>query len=258
MVERRSAIRAAVVWDTLRRVLEARQDAVRAVGADRPLEVVDLGGGTGGLAVQIAELGHHVLVVDPSPDALASLERRAAEADIGAAVRGVLGDAAGLLDVVAAGSADVVVCHGVLEVVDVPAQAVQAAASALSSGGALSLLAAQRSGAVFARAVSGHVTEARTLLADPDGRWGPTDPMPRRFTGDQLADLLGAAGLTVAEVRGVRVFTDHLSSAGIEAERFEHGADEAAEAWLALEAEVATHPDFLAIATQLHLLATKP
>ncbi len=258
MVERRSAIRAAVVWDTLRRVLDARQEAVRAVGADRPLEVVDLGGGTGGLAVQIAELGHHVLVVDPSPDALASLERRAAEADIGAAVRGVLGDAAGLLDVVAAGSADVVVCHGVLEVVDVPVQAVQAAASALSPGGALSLLAAQRSGAVFARAVSGHVTEARTLLAAPDGRWGPTDPMPRRFTRDQLADLLDAAGLMVAEVRGVRVFTDHLSGAGIEAERFEHGADEAAEAWLALEAEVATHPDFLAIATQLHLLATKP
>jgi len=141
--------------------------------------------------------------------------------------------------------------------VDVPTQAVHAAASALSSGGALSLLAAQRSGAVFARAVSGHVTEARTLLADPDGRWGPADPMPRRFTRDQLADLLGAAGLTVAEVRGVRVFTDHLS-AGVESERFGHGADEAAEAWRALEAEVATHPDFLAIATQLHLLATKP
>ena len=31
MVERRSAIRAAVIWDTLRRVLQSRQDAVRAL-----------------------------------------------------------------------------------------------------------------------------------------------------------------------------------------------------------------------------------
>ena len=250
MVERRSAIRAAVVWDALRGVLQTRHDAVAAAGHERPLEVVDLGGGTGGLAVRVAELGHHVVVVDPSPDALASLERRAADADV--VVRGVLGDAGTLLDVVPPGSADVVVCHGVLEVVDVPAQALGAAAAALAPGGSLSLLAAQRSGAVFARAIAGHVADARTLLTDPDGRWGSHDPMPRRFTREQLTGLVEAAGLTVAQVHGVRVFADHLSSATMESQ------PGAAEALLALEAEVSTHPDFLAVATQLHVLATKP
>ena len=44
--------------------------------------IVDVGGGTGGLAVQLAELGHRVTVVDPSPDALAALERRAREAGV--------------------------------------------------------------------------------------------------------------------------------------------------------------------------------
>ena len=131
MVERRSAIRAALVWDAVQAVL-----AARSVDApDRPLEVVDLGGGTGGLAVRVAELGHHVVVVDPSPDALASLERRTADAGMvdgrqeqgSGTVRGILGDAATLPDLVPAGSADVVVCHGVLEVVDVPAQALDAA-----------------------------------------------------------------------------------------------------------------------------------
>ncbi|HEY7042334.1 MAG TPA: methyltransferase domain-containing protein [Nocardioidaceae bacterium] len=262
MVERRSAIRAALVWDALFPVLQARHEAVTSAHDNRdkrPLEVVDLGGGTGGLAVRIAELGPdvvQVLVVDPSPDALASLERRAAEADVADAVRGVLGDAATLLDLVTAGTVDVVVCHEVLEVVDVPAQAVEAAAAVLAPGGVLSLVAAQRSAAVFARAVAGHVTDARTLLTDPDGRWGSTDPMPRRFTRDELTGLLEDAGLTVAEVRGVRVFTDHLSSANVEPERSGHG-DGTAEELHMLEAEVATHPDFLAIATQLHLLATK-
>ncbi len=255
MVERRSTIRAAVVWDAVQGVLQARSTGTGSAGpadVDRPLEVVDLGGGTGGLAVRIAGLGHHVVVVDPSPDALASLERRVADAGmVDGTVRGVLGDAATLPDVVPAGSADVVICHGVLEVVDVPAQALDAAAQALAPGGVLSLLAAQRSAAVFARAIGGHVAEARALLADPDGRWGSTDPMPRRFTRDQLTDLLEAAGFTVGEVRGVRVFADHLSST-VEAE------PGAAEALRALEAEVATHTDFAAIATQLHLLATKP
>ncbi len=253
MVEpRRSAIRTAVVWDALYAVLQSRHDAVQPT---RPLQVIDLGGGTGGLAVRIAELGHQVVVVDPSPDALASLERRAAEADVAAplpgSVRGVLGDAATLLDVVAPGEADVVVCHGVLEVVDAPAQALQAAATALAPGGSLSVLATQRSAAVFARAVAGHLADARTLLNDPDGRWGAGDPMPHRFTRDELVALLDQAGFTIAEIHGIRVFTDHISSSAVDSE------PGASEALRALEAEVASHPDFLAIATQLHLLATK-
>ncbi|MEP6665884.1 MAG: methyltransferase domain-containing protein [Nocardioidaceae bacterium] len=251
MERRRSAIRTAVVWDALSAVLQARHDALQPT---RPLQVIDLGGGTGGLAVRIAELGHQVVVVDPSPDALASLERRAAEADVAAplqgSVRGVLGDAATLLDVVAPGAVDVVVCHGVLEVVDAPAQALHAAATALVPGGYLSVLATQRSAAVFARAVAGHLADARTLLNDPDGRWGAGDPIPHRFTRDELVALLGEAGFTIAEIHGIRVFTDHLSSAAVDSE------PGAAEALRALEAEVASHPDFMSIATQLHLLAT--
>ncbi|MGH3447865.1 MAG: methyltransferase domain-containing protein, partial [Nocardioidaceae bacterium] len=163
MVERRSELRAAVVWDALHAVLQSRHAALDAA---RPLQVVDLGGGTGGLAVRMAELGHQVTVVDPSPDALASLERRAAEADTTSAVRGVLGDAATLLEVVGPDSADVVLCHGVLEVVDEPAQALRAAAATLISGGHLSVLATQRSGAVFARALAGHLAEAEAMLTD--------------------------------------------------------------------------------------------
>ncbi len=247
MVERRrSVIRTAVVLDALHIVLQSRSDAV---GAARDVHVVDLGGGTGGLAVQIAALGHRVTVVDPSPDALASLERRAAEAHLSASVHGLLGDAASLLDVVGPASADVVICHGVLEVVDEPLQALQAAAAVLVADGVLSVLAAQRSAAVFTRALAGHLADAHVLLDDPDGRWGESDPVPRRFSRGELDALLDAAGFTVTEVRGIRVFSDHIGSAVVDAE------PGAADALQALEAAVATHPDFMAVATQLHLLA---
>ena len=62
-------------------------------GRDR-LDIVDAGGGTGGFAVPLADLGHAVTVVDSSPDSLAALERRAAEA--GVEVRALQGDAADL------------------------------------------------------------------------------------------------------------------------------------------------------------------
>lgn len=253
MVERqRSAIRSAVVWDALLAALATRTPSDSAGSTDSPgaLRIVDLGGGTGGLAVRLAGLGHQVTVVDPSPDALASLESRAAEAGV-TSVRGVLGDAASLGDIVGAHSCDVVVCHGVLEVVDVPAEALRAVADVLVPGGVLSVLAAQRSAAVLGRALAGHLGDARLALSDPDGRWGPHDPVPRRFERNQLEVLLDDAGFDLTAVRGIRVFVDHLSGALVDSE------PGAAAALRALEAEVATHPDFMAIATQLHLLAVR-
>ena len=245
MEHRRSAIRTAVVWDALRAVLQSRYDAVDGV---RAVHVVDLGGGTGGLAVRIAGLGHRVTVVDPSPDALASLERRAAEVDLTSSVRGVLGDAASLLEAVDPDSADVVICHGVLEIVEAPLEALEAAAAVLVPDGTLSLLAAQRSAAVFARALAGHLADAHALL-DEGGDEG-SDQLPRRFSQAELRALLTRAGFTVTEIRGIRVFTDHISSALVDAD------PGAADDLQALESAVATSPDFMAVATQLHLLAT--
>lgn len=241
MVPRHSVLRTAMVWDALRQVLQPDADD----GSAPLLHVVDLGGGTGGLAVAIAELGHRVTVVDPSPNALAALERRAAEAGVTSLVRGVIGDAVTLPDLVGPASADVVVCHGVLEIVDEPVQALLAAAVVLREGGHLSVLATQQSGAVFARVLGGHIEEAAAMLhAD-------SDRVPRRFTRQALEELVAAAGFTVAEVRGVRVFTDHVSSRVIDAQ------PRAAEQLGELEAAVCTHRDFMPLATQLHLLAAR-
>jgi 2-polyprenyl-3-methyl-5-hydroxy-6-metoxy-1,4-benzoquinol methylase len=124
-VERRGSTRTAVVWEVLRTEVE-RAAAVRPV-----LSVVDVGGGTGGFAVPLARQGHQVTVVDASPDALAALTRRAAEAGVGARVHAVQGDADALADLVEPGSADIVLCHSVLEVVDSPADVAAALAATL-------------------------------------------------------------------------------------------------------------------------------
>ena len=242
---RRAQARTAVLWQAVRTVLD--ESASRGV-----LEVLDVGGGTGGFAVPIAELGHRVTVVDPSPDALAALERRAAETGVPKdALRAVQGDLAGLLEYVEPASVDLVLCHGVLEMADDPAAGLAVVADVLRPGGVVSLLAANRTAAVIARALGGHFAEARRALADPTGRFGAHDPLAARFDEEQLTRLVSEAGLTVQTVHGVRVFTDLVPGGLVDAEP--QGASDLAE----LEAAVADRPEFRAVAGRLHVLARK-
>jgi SAM-dependent methyltransferase len=231
----RGSTRSAVVWSGLEPVL--------ARGASEPRDVLDIGGGTGGLAVRVAALGHRVTVVDPSPDALAALGRRADEYDV--AVTGRQGDLSTLLDVVDPDSADVVLCHGVLEVVDDPAAALAVLAHVVRSAGVLSLLVAQRHAAVVARAMAGHFQQALDLLDQrgPQGRTG------RRFTHDELTALVGEAGFAVDSVHAIRVFTDLVPGSLLD---LESGASAAL---VELEQAVATRSEYLPLATQVHLLA---
>ncbi|WP_106398504.1 class I SAM-dependent methyltransferase [Actinocorallia populi] len=211
-----------------------------------PLDVVDVGGGTGHLAVPLAALGHRVTVVDPSPDALATLERRAAEA--GVRVRALQGEAAGLQDVVGARSADLVLCHSVLQYVEDLGAAVGALVAALRPGGGLSLLVPGALAAVVQRAVAGHFEEARELLAAaPAGGDGP-----RRFTPESLLELAAGAGLAEPEVHGVRIFADLVPGGHAEAD------PHAAESLRALEAAAAVHPVLRSLAARLHLFARRP
>ncbi|MEV6649773.1 methyltransferase [Streptomyces sp. NPDC051219] len=243
----RASLRTAVVWEVLKDALERR---VKATGRD-VLDVLDTGGGTGNFAVPVAGLGHRVTVVDPSPNALFGLERRVAEAGVADRVRGVQGDVQGLLDVVESEGYDVVLCHGVLEYVDNPAEGVRNVVSALRPSGTLSLLAAGLGGAVLARALAGHFTDARQALSDPAGRWGEGDPVPRRFTTEQLTGLVGDAGLEVGAVHGVRVFADLVPGVLVDTE------PGAVDALLKLEMAAAELPAFHSVATQLHVLGEK-
>src|SRR5687768_13835247 len=106
--QRRGAARTAVVWEGLRSLLQDTS------GEGSELRVLDIGGGTGGFAVRVAELGHQVVVVDPSPDALAILDRRSHESAVADRITGIQGDLASVSKQVDGGSIDVVLCHGVL------------------------------------------------------------------------------------------------------------------------------------------------
>ena len=233
---RRDSIRSSLVWNVLRAVVSAR---VTATG--RPaLDIVDVGGGTGGLAVPFAVLGHNVTVVDPSPDALAAAQRRAAEA--GARLASVQGEAASLDSVAGPAAADLVICHNVLEYVDEPADAMSAIARVLRPAATVSLLASNAVAAVLHRALAGRFAEARAMLADSAAC------TPRRFTLPELIALVEQAGLRAGEAHGLRIFGGLVPGALLE------GDAAAAEALRALEEAAASTPPLRDIAAQLHVL----
>ncbi|MFJ6196346.1 methyltransferase domain-containing protein [Micromonospora sp. NPDC092111] len=233
--------RTAVIWSVLAAELDRR------AGAE--LTVLDVGGGTGGFAVPLAQAGHRVTVVDASPDALAALTRRAAEAGVADRVRAVQGDGDAMSGLVEPATVDLVLCHSVLEVVDDPAPVASALATALRPGGAASVLVAGRAAAVLSRAMNGHLAVAAALAAAPDGSAGPRDTQRRRFDAEGAAALLRAAGLAVEEIHGVRVLADLLPAVV---------ADGQPGALVELERALAGISPYRDLAAQLHLFARRP
>ena len=161
----------------------------------------------------------------------------------GARLTAVQGEAASLDSVAGTKSADLVICHNVLEYVDSPADAMTAIAAVLRPSATVSVLAAKAVAAVLHRALAGRFTEARQLLESEKAA-----DSPRRFTLPGLTALIEGAGLRAGEAHGLRIFSGLVPGALLD------GDGGGTEALRALEAAAAATPPLRDIAAQLHVL----
>jgi 2-polyprenyl-3-methyl-5-hydroxy-6-metoxy-1,4-benzoquinol methylase len=236
--------------DAVYRVLEAEVAAARQRRGGQAPTVLDVGGGSGVWAVPLAAAGCAVTVIEPSPNALATLHRRAAEA--GVTITAIQGDTDALGRLVPAGEADVVLGHGVLEMVDDVAAAVAALTSACALGGAVSVLVANRYAAVLYRALAGRLVDARRILDDPAGQLpGSGELVQRRFDVAGLETTLKEAGLVVEILQGHGVVSDVVPGSVLESN------PGAADALAQLELAAATRPPLRDVAARLHALARR-
>jgi SAM-dependent methyltransferase len=239
--------------DAVHRALDAELAAAAQRRGEQPPRVLDVGGGSGVWAVPLAAAGCAVTVVEPSPNALATLHRRAADAGVADLITAVQGDTDALADLVPAGEADVVLGHGLLEVVDDAAAALAALAAAAAPGGAVSVLVANRFAAVLHRAIAGRLVDARRLLDDAAGQLtGTKDPLQRRFDVEGLEALVTSAGLKVELLQGHGVVSDLVPGSVLEA------SPGAADALAELELAAATRSPLRDVAARLHVMARRP
>ncbi|HUS61390.1 MAG TPA: methyltransferase, partial [Acidimicrobiales bacterium] len=146
-------------------------------------------------------------------------------------------------------SFDLVICHGVLEHVDDPGQALAATAAALRPGGHVSVVVAGRLGAVVARALAGDFAEARSLFESDASSWDLRASGPRRFVVDEVAALLTAQGFTPMQTNALRVFADLVPSALVDVE------PGARDRLFALERLVRTAPDLTSVSGGFQCIA---
>ncbi|TDV46332.1 methyltransferase family protein [Actinophytocola oryzae] len=189
-------------------------------------------------------------VVEPNPNALATLSRRATDAGVGDRITVFQADSDALGQVVPAGSADLVLAHGLLEVVDDPKNTVAAMAEAVAPGGVVSVLAANRTAALLHRAVTGKLDEATRLAEDPTGRL-PGETLLRRFDTEGLLALLTDAGLTVEILVGHGVLSELVPGSVLRQD------SSARDALAALELKLASTPPLRDIAARLHAMARR-
>jgi SAM-dependent methyltransferase len=236
----------------VRRSLQAELSGLQERRPDRQPWVLDVGGGSGAWAVPLASAGCRVTVVDVSPEALAVLRRRADEAGVSGSITALQGDVDALAEVADPGGADIVLGHGLLEVVDDPARAVHGLAAAVAPGGILSVLVAGRHAAALARALAGRLSEALAVLSGPSGRWGEDDPLQRRMDTPTLCGLLEAEGLLRVELlQGDGVFEALVPAA------LREGSPGVAETLAELEAVAAGDSALQQVATRLHAIARR-
>jgi S-adenosylmethionine-dependent methyltransferase len=214
------------------------------------LRALDLGCGTGAVAVRLARLGVHVTLLDSSLPMLNFAERAARQAGVSDRIALQPGDAAQLSSVTPERSFDVVVCHNLLEYADDPAAVLRGAARALRDRSAiLSILVRNQAGEVLKVAIQGgDLAAAEQNLSADWARESLYGGKVRLFTPESLGRMLTPAALGIAAERGVRVVSDYLPPQLRTAE-YDRVLD--------LERKLGSRPEFAAIARYRQCLARR-
>lgn len=219
--------------------------------ATRPLHALDLGCGTGALAVRLAQLGFHVTLMDASLPMLDFAERSAREAGVTGGVALTHGQASQLATLFPAASFDLILCHNVLEFVEDPCAVLRTAARALRDSSAMiSVLVRNRPGEVLKAALlNGDLAAAELNL---NAEWGDEslyEGKVRLFTAAGLHAMLLESSLAVTAERGVRVISDYLPPGVSRNDDYQRIFD--------LERKLGMRPEFAAVARYTHCLARR-
>jgi S-adenosylmethionine-dependent methyltransferase len=234
-------LRSDLTFDNLQDFLPLRQ-------ANDSLCALDVGCGTGAMAVRLARLGIHVTLLDCSPAMLDIARSAAREAGVAEKITLKHGDAAQLANLFHGPSFDVILCHNVLEYLDDLSAVLRGVARALRDSSALlSVLVRNRAGEVFKAAVeAGDLAVAENNLTAEWGQESLYGGRVRLFTSDSLQPMLKVESLAVIAERGVRVVADYLPSQISRSAEYDR--------ILQLERKLGSRPEFAAVARYTHYL----
>jgi SAM-dependent methyltransferase len=212
------------------------------------LLALDIGCGTGALAVRLAQLGVHVSLLDSSLPMLDLAEHAVRQAGVTQRIELKHGDATQLAALFDAGTFDVIVCHNILEYVDDPRALLGSAVRMLRNPASLiSVLVRNQAGEVLKAAIQGDLAAAGLNLTAEWANESLYGGKVRLFPMASLQAMLEEASLAVTATRGVRVVSDYLPQ--------EISRGDEYEMIFALERKLGCRPELAPIARYTHCLA---
>jgi len=182
---------------------------------ERPLHILDAGGGNGPDALYFAARGHRVALLDFSTGMLADARRAAEARGLTARLTFHHADCLAIPDLFPDQTFDVVLCHNVLQYVDDADVLLRALCAPLKPRGVLSVMGMNRHSEVY-RAVfrQGDLPAAYARLDARDEVTPVFGATMRLYTSDEMAQALRSLGCEVVGQYGVRCVADYLPDDG--------------------------------------------
>jgi S-adenosylmethionine-dependent methyltransferase len=210
-----------------------------------PSEILDVGAGLGQFALQLAQQGHRLTLVDLSAQMLAEAEQAFAAAQVSASF--ICCPLQSLAEQVPGREFDGVMCHAVMEWLVEPYSLVAQLKPWIKPGGWLSLLFYNLHGVVFKNLL--RTNFKKVAAQDFRGRIGSLTPL-NPLEPEQVRASLAAAGFELLCHSGVRVFHDYILD---DALRERQG-----EALIAQELAFSQQLPYRDLGRYVHLLARLP
>ena len=171
---------------------------------DRPLRILDIGGGDGMDAVHYAGLGHSVTLSDCSAAMLSEARKRAEEHGVTEKLRFLETDLEAVPDLVHEQPFDLVLCHMMIEFVPDAHSFLRDACRLLSTGGLFSIVDTNRYADVYMQAIhNNNLSAARNAIGAKEYFHPWVNRLAPRFSADEIIDQFGEFGCSLAGHYGV-------------------------------------------------------
>ena len=196
-------------WGRLRYGLAAAN--LRRHLPDRPLRILDAGGGNGLDAIPLAAQGHSVTVLDYSPEMLAEARRNAAESGVLERMTFRQADLAAIPALFPEAGFDLALCHNVVQYVDDVEAAFKTLRHALRPGGLISVICVNRYSEVYRRAFQQLKLDAAQASLGAHTIMTTIFGVPVQvYAAEELRQFLQAAGFSVLGEYGLRCVCDYI------------------------------------------------
>lgn len=229
-------IRETIIWQDLENILSH-------FPKDKPLTILDAGGGQGQIACRLAALGHKVTLCDISANMLEIAKNRALEQGVELrCIHCAIQDIQSLLSE----SVDLIIFHAVLEWVSEPQIILDALNQCLKPNGILSLMFYNYHGLLFKTITLGNFGYVETGMSKRKKKTLSPD-YPRKI--EEVERWLTELNLSVMGKTGIRVFHDYMVNKSKQQEAFDE--------LLALEQQFCRQEPYLSLARYIHIVAKK-